>query len=111
MNLSISDVKLADIAAAGADGVFCGRKSVAAVGTYEPVLKQVVATHEDRGAHIVASSKDYKQIMLDVIIARTDNLKSQPDKYVKLLRGIYGRSTISTRIKRRQFRLSPSISA
>ena len=87
-NLSIKDVKLTDIAAADAVGVFSD-KSVAAVGTYEPVLSQVVATHKDRGAHIVASSKDYDDLILDVIIARTDNLKTQPDKYVKLLRGIY----------------------
>ncbi len=87
-NLSIKDTNLSDIAAADAIGVFAD-PNVAAVGTYEPVLSQVVSTHQDRGAHIVASSKDYDDLILDVIFAHTDELRANPDKYVKFLRAIY----------------------
>ena len=87
-NLSIRDTNLSDIAAADAVGVFAS-PDVAAVGTYEPVLSQVVATHQDRGAHIVVSSKDYADLILDIIMAHTDELAANPDKYVKFLRGIY----------------------
>ena len=73
-NLSIKDTKLSDIAAADAIGVFSD-PNVAAVGTYEPVLSQVVAAHKERGAHIVASSKDYEDLILDVIMAHTGELQ------------------------------------
>ncbi|HXV22690.1 MAG TPA: ABC transporter substrate-binding protein [Alphaproteobacteria bacterium] len=86
--LSIKDTKLTDIAAADAVGVFSDR-SVAAVGTYEPVLSQVAATHQDRGGHILVSSKDYNDLILDIIMAHTDELKAHPDKYVKFLRAVY----------------------
>ena len=87
-NLSIKDTNLSDIAAADAIGVFSD-PNVAAVGTYEPVLSQVVAAHQERGAHIVASSKDYEDLILDIIIAHKGELKAHPDKYVKFLRAIY----------------------
>ena len=87
-NLSIKDTNLSDIAAADAVGVFAD-PDVAAVGTYEPVLSQVVSTHQNRGAHIVASSKDYDDLILDVIFVHTDELRANPDKYVKFLRAIY----------------------
>lgn len=87
-DLSIRDTNLTDIAAADAVGVFAS-PDVAAVGTYEPVLSLVVATHQDRGAHIIVSSKDYEDLILDIIMAHTDELAAHPDKYVKFLRGIY----------------------
>jgi NitT/TauT family transport system substrate-binding protein len=87
-DLSIRDTNLMDIAAADAVGVFAS-PDVAAVGTYEPVLSLVVSTHQDRGAHIVVSSKDYEDLILDIIMAHTDELAAHPDKYVKFLRGIY----------------------
>jgi NitT/TauT family transport system substrate-binding protein len=87
-NLSIKDTKLTDIASADAVGVFSDR-SVAAVGTYEPVLSQVVSAHPERGAHILVSSKDYNDLILDIIMAHTGELKTHPDKYVKFLRAIY----------------------
>ena len=87
-DLSIRDTNLMDIAAADAVGVFAS-PDVAAVGTYEPVLSLVVATHQDRGAHIIVSSKDYADLILDIIMAHTDELAAHPDKYVKFLRGIY----------------------
>jgi NitT/TauT family transport system substrate-binding protein len=87
-NLSIADTNLSDIAAADAIGVFAD-PSVAAVGTYEPVLSQVVSTHTDRGAHILLSSKDYDDLILDVIMAHTDDLRANPDKYRRFLRAVY----------------------
>ena len=87
-NLSIKDTTLADIAAADAIGIFSDPK-VAAVGTYEPVLSQVVEAHRERGAHILVSSKDQKDLILDIIMAHTGELKANPDKYVKFLRAIY----------------------
>lgn len=87
-NLSIKDTTLTDIAAADAIGVFSDPK-VAAIGTYEPVLSQVVAAHKERGAHILVSSKDQKDLILDIIMAHTGELKTNPDKYVKFLRAIY----------------------
>ncbi len=87
-NLSIKDTKLSDIAAADAIGVM-GDTKVAAVGTYEPVLSQVVAAHPERGAHILTSSKDQKDLILDIIMAHTGELHAHPDKYVKFLTAIY----------------------
>ncbi|MFQ5784133.1 MAG: ABC transporter substrate-binding protein [Alphaproteobacteria bacterium] len=86
--LSIDQVNLMDIASSDAVGVFSD-PNVMAVGAYEPVLTKTVEVHKDRGAYIIVSSKDYPNLITDTIIARTDNLKSQPEKYVKLLRGIY----------------------
>lgn len=87
-NLSIKDTTLTDIAAADAIGVFAD-KNVAAVGTYEPVLSQVVTAHKERGAHIVASSKDYNDLIMDVMFAHTGDLKANPEKYVRFLRAMY----------------------
>jgi NitT/TauT family transport system substrate-binding protein len=87
-DLSIRDTNLMDIAAADAVGVFAS-PDVAAVGTYEPVLSLVVSTHQDRGAHIIVSSRDYEDLILDIVMAHTDELAANPDKYVKFLRGIY----------------------
>ena len=87
-NLSIKDTNLTDLAAADAIGAFADT-NLAAVGTYEPVLSQVVAAHQDRGAHVLASSKDYDDLILDIIMAHTSELKAHPDKYVKFLRAIY----------------------
>lgn len=87
-NLSIKDTNLSDIAAADAVGVFSD-KSVSAVGTYEPVLSQVAAAHQDRGAHIIASSKEYNDLILDIMMAHTGELHAHPAKYVKFLRAFY----------------------
>jgi NitT/TauT family transport system substrate-binding protein len=87
-DLSISDTNLTDISAADAVGVFAST-SVAAVGTFEPVLSSVVAAHENRGAHILVSSADYDDLILDIVMAHTDELQAHPDKYVRFLRGIY----------------------
>lgn len=87
-DLSIEDVEWKQIASADAIAVMAD-DSVAAVGAYEPVLTQTVKANETRGAHILISSRDFPGLITDAIIARTENLNSQPEKYVKLLRGIY----------------------
>jgi NitT/TauT family transport system substrate-binding protein len=87
-NMSIKDTNLTDIAAADAIGVF-GDQKVAAVGSYEPVLSQAVSASAARGAHILTSSKDQKDLILDIIMAHTGELKAHPEKYVKFLRAIY----------------------
>ena len=87
-NLSIADTHLSDLAAADAVGAFADT-NLAAVGTYEPVLSQVVAAHQNRGAHVIASSKEYDDLILDIIMAHTGELKAHPEKYVKFLRAIY----------------------
>lgn len=88
-DMSIHDTNLTDISAADAIAVFSS-PSVAAVGTYEPVLSSVVAAHnESRGAHILVSSADYDDLILDIIMAHTDELEANPDKYVKFLRAVY----------------------
>jgi NitT/TauT family transport system substrate-binding protein len=86
--LTLKDTNLSDIAAADAVGAFSDPK-LAAVGTYEPVLSQVIAAHQDRGAHIIASSKEYNDLILDIVMAHTGELKAHPDKYVKFMRAIY----------------------
>jgi NitT/TauT family transport system substrate-binding protein len=87
-NLSIEDVEWKRIASADAVAVMAD-ESVAAVGAYEPVLTQTVEANEARGAHVLLSSRDFPGLITDAIIARTENLHDQPEKYVKLLRGIY----------------------
>ena len=87
-DLSIRDTNLTDLAAADAIGAFADT-SLAAVGTYEPVLSQVVSTHQDRGAHILVSSKDYDDLILDIIMVHTDELAANPEKYQKFLRAVY----------------------
>ena len=108
-NLSIKDTKLTDIAAADAIGVFAD-PNVAAVGTYEPVLSQVVAAHAARGAHILASSKDYEDLILDVIFVHNDELKANPQKYVKFLRAVYRAVDYFNATRKRRSRSSPSTS-
>jgi NitT/TauT family transport system substrate-binding protein len=87
-NVTFDQLHRIDIASSDAGGIFAD-KSVAAVGAYEPVLTQTVDAHRDRGAYVIVSSRDYPHLITDTIIARTENLKSQPEKYVKLLRAIY----------------------
>jgi len=86
--LTIDDVVWKKIASADAIAVMSD-PDVAAVGAYEPVLTQTVKANEDRGAKVLISSADFPGVVTDVIIARTENLSTQPEKYQVLLRGIY----------------------
>ena len=57
--------------------------------TYEPTLTQALKASNKPGAHILVSSRDYPGLITDVIVARTDDLKANPEQYRKFLRGIY----------------------
>jgi len=86
--LSLKDVKLKEIATADTIAVF-NDASIAAVGTYEPFMSQAVKTVAARKPKIISSSKDAPGLILDIITARQDDLKANPEKYKKFLRGIY----------------------
>lgn len=86
--LSLKDVKVKDIATADTVAVFAD-PSVAAVATYEPFMSQAVKNITDRKPHILASSKTYPGLIIDIITARQDDLKANPAKYEKFLTAIY----------------------
>ena len=52
-------------------------------------MSQAVKNLPDRKGRIMISSKDYPGIIIDVITAREDDLKANPEKYKKFLRGVY----------------------
>jgi NitT/TauT family transport system substrate-binding protein len=86
--LTLDDLEIRDIATADSIAVFSDT-SVAAVATYEPYLSQMLKLTARPGARLLVSSKDYPGIITDVIVARNDELTKNPEKYRKLLRGIY----------------------
>jgi NitT/TauT family transport system substrate-binding protein len=86
--LTLKDLDLKEIATADTVAVFAD-PSVPVVATYEPFMSQAVKNLPDRHPRIFVSSKDYPGIIVDVIVARNDDLKANPDKYKKFLTGIY----------------------
>ena len=86
--LTFEDLTVKDIASADAIGVFAD-PSVAGVAVYEPTLSQALKASNKEGAYIITSSRDYPGLITDVIVARTDNLRENPELYRKFLRGIY----------------------
>jgi len=86
--LTFDDLEIRDIASADAIAVFADPEAAAAA-TYEPTLSQALKASNKPGAHILVSSKDYPGLITDVIVARTDELKANPEMYRKFLRGIY----------------------
>ena len=86
--LTLKDLQVKDIASADAIAIFAD-PNVPAVATYEPTLSQALKASNKEGAHILVSSKDYPGLITDVIVARTDDLKKNPEQYKKFLRGIY----------------------
>jgi NitT/TauT family transport system substrate-binding protein len=63
--------------------------SIAAVATSEPYLSQTIKQNPDRKAHLLSSSKDYPGYIVDVVIARDDDLATNPDKYRRFLVALY----------------------
>lgn len=86
--LTFDDLQLKDIASADAIAVFAD-PDVAGVAVYEPTLSEALRSSHKEGAYIIASSRDFPGLITDVIVARTDDLKENPDKYKRFLRGIY----------------------
>jgi NitT/TauT family transport system substrate-binding protein len=86
--LTLDDLEVRDIASADAIAIFADA-SVAAVATYEPTLSQALRASNKPGAYILVSSNDYPGLITDIITARTDDLKKNPEMYRKFLRGIY----------------------
>jgi NitT/TauT family transport system substrate-binding protein len=86
--LSFNDLQIKDIATADTAAVFAD-PSVAAVATYEPFMSQAVKNSNREGARVFLSSKDYRGIIIDIITARQDDLKANPQKYANFLKCIY----------------------
>ncbi len=86
--MTLKDLDLKEIATADTVAVFAD-KSVPVVATYEPFMSQAVKNLPDRHPRIMISSKDYPGIIIDVIVARNDDLKANPEKYKKFLTGVY----------------------
>jgi len=86
--LTFDDLVVKDIATADAIAVFAD-ESVAGVAAYEPVLTHALRSNDRAGSKVLLSSRDYPYVITDVIVARTDNLRENPEKYRKFLRGIY----------------------
>ena len=86
--LTFDDLQVKDIASADAIAVFAD-PDVAGVAVYEPTLSEALRSAHKEGAYIIASSRDFPGLITDVIVARTDDLKENPDKYRRFLRGIY----------------------
>ena len=88
VGLTLADLDLKEIATADTVAVFAD-PSVPVVATYEPFMSQAVKNLPDRKGRILVSSKDYPGIIIDIITAREDDLKANPEKYKKFLRGVY----------------------
>jgi len=86
--LSLRDLQIKDIATADTAAVFAD-ESIAAVATYEPFMSQAIQNSSRAGAKELLTSKDYRGLIVDAIIARNDDLKANPQKYVKFLSCIY----------------------
>ena len=86
--LTLKDLNLKEIATADTVAVFTD-SSVPVVATYEPFMSQAVKNLPDRKPRILISSKDYPGIIIDIIAARSDDLKANPEKYKKFLKGVY----------------------
>lgn len=86
--MSLKDVDLREIATADTIAVFSD-PAIAAVGTYEPFLSQALPVVAERNPHILVSSKDEPDLIVDIITARDAALAENPGKFQSLLRCIY----------------------
>ncbi|SON56829.1 putative aliphatic sulfonates-binding protein precursor [Hartmannibacter diazotrophicus] len=85
--LTLKDIETKNIVTPDTVAVFAD-SSISAVATYEPFMSQAVKTITQRDPKILISSKD-TDIIDDVISVRQDDLKANPDKYVKFLKALY----------------------
>lgn len=86
--LSLRDLELREIATADTIAVFSD-PSIAAVGTYEPFMSQALQIVAARNPHILVSSRELPDLIVDIITARDDALAANPEKFRSLLRCIY----------------------
>lgn len=86
--LTLNDVKVKQIATGDTVAVFAD-SSVDAVVSYQPYLSQALKNDTARKPKLLISSKDYPNIITDVIIVRADDLKANPAKYRHFLIGVY----------------------
>jgi NitT/TauT family transport system substrate-binding protein len=85
---SIKDVNIQLINTDDSAAVF-EDPDIAAVATWEPMMGSIVKNSRREGAHLLLTSADYEGLITDVILVRTEDLKENPAKYAKFLRGIY----------------------
>lgn len=86
--LSLGDLKMKQIQTADSVSVFAD-PSVAATVSYQPYLSQLLKVDAARKPWEIVSSAQFPGYIVDVIIARNDDLKAHPEKYKKFLIGIY----------------------
>jgi NitT/TauT family transport system substrate-binding protein len=86
--MTLDDLKAKEIVTADSVAVFSDT-SIAAVASYEPFLSQTLKTATARNPRLLVSSSDYPGTIVDVIIVRQDDLKKNPEKYRKLMIGIF----------------------
>jgi NitT/TauT family transport system substrate-binding protein len=86
--LSLADLKVKQIATGDTVAVFAD-SSINAVVSYQPYLSQALKNDVARSPKLLISSKDYPEIITDVIIVRADDLKQNPAKYRNFLIGVY----------------------
>jgi len=86
--MTLNDLEVKQIATADTVAVFTD-PSIAAVVSYQPNLSQAIDKVPQRKPHLLVSSAQYPGIIVDVIIARQDDLKANPEKYKKFMVGIF----------------------
>ncbi|NHN89535.1 ABC transporter substrate-binding protein [Acetobacter conturbans] len=86
--MTLADLKMKEILTSDSVAVFAD-PSIAAVVTYQPFLQQIMTISSSRQPKELVSSADYPDYIVDVIVARNDDLKANPDKYKRFLTCIY----------------------
>ena len=86
--LTLADLNIKDIATADTVAVFAD-SSISAIASYEPYMSQAIKTSGRDGSKILFSSKDTPGLITDIISVNRADLAANPEKYRKLLRGIY----------------------
>ena len=86
--MSLADMKIKEILTSDSVAVFADT-SLAAVVTYQPFLQQIMSIDEARKPKVLVSSADYPDYIVDVMIARNDDLAASPGKYSRFLSCIY----------------------
>ena len=86
--MTLADLDIKQIATGDTIAVF-NDASIAAVVSYQPYLSQAIDKVPQRKPHILLSSAQYPGIVVDIITARQDDLKANPEKYKKFMIGIF----------------------